>query len=361
MRIITFVNQKGGCGKTITAVNLAGAFSGAGKRVLFIDIDPQAHATSAFGLNIQDPSKSSYAIFDAFLGRADKDLRPLMQHRYKNLWVVGSHLSLSTMEQKMANRESAILAFSRVMSANDLSGFDYIFIDTPPSLGFLTLNAIVAADSMVVPLDVSLFSLNGVTQIKKVLDISSRMGLRKAEVNYLITMFDGRSNFAKNFFKRAQATFGDGLFTTVVRSNVKLREAALEGKVIFEYAPYANGAKDYMSLASELAPDIKDAKLDFRPEEDTASVTSEGPETSFSLHAPEAGSVYITGTFNNWQVANEYMMEKSADGLWVKKLRLDPGRHLYKFVIDGVWKEDPGCESMEDDMVGGRNSVKLIA
>jgi len=361
MQVITITNQKGGCGKTITCVNLAGVIAGTGKKVLLVDLDPQAHATSALGINIQGSLKSSYAIFDTFINRIEnKSISNIIQRKYENLYVIGSHLLLSTVEQKMANKPEAVLVLSRALKSKEFIDFDYILIDTPPNLGFLTLNAMIAADRMIVPLEVSLFSLNGVAQIENLLKISENMGIEKPEVRFLITMFDCRSNFAKQFLEKVQKEFGRRLFNTVIRANVKLREAARSGKVIYEYAPFANGSKDYINLAVELIPDLKNAPIDLKVTEEDLSKPSIEPGVSFKLEAPKAKDVYITGSFNHWQVSDNYKMEKSEDGLWVKNLHMSSGRHLYKFVIDGVWKEDPQNTLVENDTMGGKNSVIKI-
>lgn len=354
MKVITVVNQKGGCGKTITAINLAAAISGRNKKVLFIDLDPQAHATAAFGLDLSDSHKSSYALFDTFLNEKELDLAPLMHHKYDNLWVMGSHLSLSTMEQKMSGMEDAVLALSKSLRGLSVPDFDYVLIDTPPNLGFLTLNAILAANQLIVPLDISLFSLNGVNQIREILSISSKMGFEKPETRFLLTLFDGRSNFAKNFLQKAKQQYGDSLLNTVIRSNVKLREAVLAGKVIFEYDPHANGAKDYFALADEIAPELATVKtINLQHVADEIN----SPQIWFKLNAPEAKYVYITGTFNNWAKDETSLMKKLDSGMWVKMLPIPEGTYHYKFIVDGKWKEDPNNSQMENDRFGGKNSV----
>jgi len=354
MKVITITNQKGGCGKTISAVNIAGAFAGLGKKVIFIDLDPQHHATSSFGINIIDPLKSSYSIFDTFLKQSSSDLRMLMQYKYNNLWVIGSHISLSTIEQKMSGAKNAILVLLETLNYNAdiLADIDYIIIDTPPGLGFLTLNAIHAAERLIVPLEASLFSMKGVAQINEIINISEKMGYKKPEINFLITLFDGRSNFSKNFLQKARDCFGEQLFATIIRSNIKLREAALEGKVIFDYAPYSNGAKDYGSLIEEIEPKINVSKFIF-------SDTNK-PETLFKLHAPEADNVYIVGSFNNWMVDKNYLMQKTTNGIWLKNIPLPKGTYYYKFIVDGKWKEDPNNNFKESDRFGGINSVLLV-
>ncbi|MDD5439395.1 MAG: AAA family ATPase, partial [Candidatus Omnitrophica bacterium] len=202
MEIIAVANQKGGCGKTITSVNLAGALTQAGKKVLFIDLDPQGHATAAFGMKIAELAHSTYALFESFLNpNVVISLEALSHKKYDNLWVIGSHISLSTMETKLANVKGAILGLATSLLGEDLSKFDYVIIDTPPNLGFLTLNALHASHRVLVPLDVSVFSLNGVSQIENILALSKSMGFEKPLVNFVLTIFDSRSNFAQSFLE----------------------------------------------------------------------------------------------------------------------------------------------------------------
>lgn len=357
MEIIAVANQKGGCGKTITAVNLAGALSGLGRKVLFIDLDPQSHATLALGIKIKSASGSSYAIFEAFLnGEMAAYLPLLMQQRLQDLWVVGSDPSLSTMEQRLSGLKDAVLVLSDTFKREGQPEFDYVIIDTPPNLGFLTLNAMHAANRIMVPLDVSLFSLSGVSQIEEILELSKSIGFEKPQVNFLITIFDSRSNFAKSFLEKARERFSDRLMQTVIRSNIKLREAAQSGNVIFMHEPSSNGAKDYLALARELAPECKEGFFDIRE----VLLETKTPYTFFKLYAPEARSVYLVGSFNKWSADDISIMKRLDNGTWIKRMPLPEGEHYYKFVVDGRWIEDPGNSFTKTDGVGGKNSMLLV-
>jgi chromosome partitioning protein len=357
MDIITVCNQKGGCGKTITAVNLAGALAGLDKKVLFIDLDPQAHATSALGLSTKDSRQSIYSVFDGFLrNEASIYLPSAMKQRYKNLWAVGSHISLSTMEQKLSGIKDAVLVLSNALKREDLSSFDYVIIDTPPNLGFLTLNAIHAAGRVIVPLDISAFSLNGVSQIDEILELSRSMGFKRPRVSFLVTIFDKRSNFAKEFLQRARDRFSIALIQTVIRSNIKLREAAQSGKVIFEYDPSSNGAKDYLALAKELAPESKEETVPVKE----ALSDQKLSQTLFKIYAPQAQQVYLVGSFNNWTADNSSVMKRLDNGNWVKIIPLPEGTYHYKFAVDGEWIEDPANNLTETNGLGGKNSLVSV-
>jgi len=394
MEIISVANQKGGCGKTITAVNLAGALAHAGKKVLFIDLDPQAHATAAFGMKIAEVTNSTYALLESFVNtNLVISMEKLMYQKTENLWVIGSHISLSTMEQKLANVKGAILGLSTALLGEDLSKFDYVIIDTPPNLGFVTLNALHASHRILVPLDVSIFSLNGVSQIENILALSKSMGFEKPLVNFLLTIFDCRSNFATAFLETARASFGERLMKTVIRSNVKLREAAMAGKTVDAFDPYSNGSKDYQSLASELLAKTQEAghmttrtsaaqqlrkemvsvkndtvqQAELKAEDaavNTDPVVLTAKETDvdtfFKLVAPHAKEVYIVGSFNQWSMNKDSLMKKLTDETWIKRLSLKEGNYKYKFVVDGRWVEDPANASAETDGLGGRNSLVTI-
>lgn len=356
MKIISVTNQKGGCGKTITAVNLASALEGTGNKVLLVDLDPQSHASCSLGVKEPQAEKTSYFLFDEFIKGSVANIAAVMKQRSENMWVIPSHISLSTMEQKLSDKNNSILALLQIFKENDNHKFDYVILDTPPSLGFLTLNAMHAAKQVIIPIDVSLFSLNGVNQIFEILEISSTMGFKLPQINFLITIYDSRSNFSKNFIMKARNRFNDHLLKTIIRSNIKLREATLEAKTIFEYAPESNGAKDYLSLVQELVPALKGKRILIRPREKNIYKK----DTIFKIYAPDAKSVHLVGSFNNWFTNTGASMKRLSSGAWTKTIPLPRGTYLYKFVVDNKWIEDPLNTITENDRFGGKNSIMRV-
>jgi len=361
MKVLAISNQKGGCGKTITAMNLAGALVEMGERVLLIDLDPQAHATLGMGIAQDGSSLTSYEIFKAFIECRRLDVKELQVKVKEGLYIIPSSMSLSTAEQELSGSEGAISALSNFISDNRTKEFvqipaasidnptvidylnelDYIIIDCPPSIGFLTFNALYAADEVIVPVDMSSFSMQGTKNIEKMVDLLEERKGKRPEVSYLLTLFDKRSNFARSFYERMQEKFGDKLYSTPIRTNIKIREAASRGKTVFEVDPLSNGAKDYWQMALEVTG---------------ASPKSDVKFKELALKAPDAQKVYVVGDFNDWELSDAALLQME-DGHWKTKLRLNKGQYRYKFVIDDQWVHDESNPMAEDDSYGGKNSI----
>jgi chromosome partitioning protein len=357
MRIISVTNQKGGCGKTTTAVNLSASLALNGRRVLLIDLDPQAHAT--LGLEI----KSDLSIYNVLSKLTDKkaSLEDIIQNISRNFDLAPSNIILSTLEQELAGE---IGRESRMWDI--LSGFrsiyDYIIIDCPPNLGILTINAIRAAEEIIVPVEASRFSLEGLTQLMKIIElVKNRLG-HEVKHKILVSNFDSRLQHSFTMFNKIKLVFGRNLFNTIVHVNVKLREAQNEGRHIFSYDKYSRGAKDYYSLSREIItaeprpePILKEAMAKVLKEE-LPSLR----EIMFNLQAPDAKDVFVVGDFNNWTPNESSRMQLEKDA-WKKKLPLEPGRYHYRFVVDGEWVDDPANPKKESNPFGDTNSLLEIS
>ena len=245
-KIIAILNHKGGVGKTTTTINLAAALQQKKKRVLAIDMDGQANLTESFGLSIEE-EKTVYG--------AMKGEYPLPLVKAGNgISIVPACLDLSAAESELINEPGRELILKGLIARLlDTQKFDYILIDCPPSLGLLTLNALTAADYLIIPVQAQFLAMRGMAKITNVIEIvRERLNPNLNIGGIVITQFDKRKTLNKNVSEIINDSFCDKVFKTVIRDNVALAEAPIKGKNIFEYNKNSNGAKDYMSLAQEV-------------------------------------------------------------------------------------------------------------
>jgi chromosome partitioning protein len=248
MRKIAVINQKGGSGKTTTVVNAGSAIAEMGQKVLLIDLDPQAHTTIHLGF---EPFKLEKSVYDVLINDTAFD-EVLLETQTKNLFLLPAKIELASAEIELVNTigREIILRESLKKSKND---FDYIFIDCPPSLGLLTLNALTTAAEVIIPIQAEFFALEGLTKLVQTIQlVTERINPATHISGVLITMFDKRKNICKEVAERVKKHFGDRVFKTKIRENVKLAEAPSFGQTIFEFAPNSHGAEDYRKLAKEI-------------------------------------------------------------------------------------------------------------
>ncbi len=258
MRSIAIMNQKGGVGKTTTAVNVSAALADTGAKVCLIDLDPQAHATLHFGI---EPQVEFDSIYDVLVGNLK--LADVRKQVDQNLWVVPAHLDLASAEMELAGvvgREQIL----REKLASDNLHFDYIIIDCPPSLGVLTINALTAVDEVFIPLQPHFLALHGLSKLLQTIElVAKRLNDRLKLSGVVLCMYDGQTRLASevaqdidSFFqqKHSQPTvWSDAqMFQTKIRRNIRLAEAPSFGRSIFKHDPHSNGAEDYRNLANEI-------------------------------------------------------------------------------------------------------------
>lgn len=250
MRIIAIANQKGGCGKTTTAINLSSSLALKGQRVLLIDFDPQAHAT--MGLNVM-PSDLEKSIYDVITPNQDGEvtLDDILIPIKDNFDLAPSNIILSVVEQELSGlkgREDHL--FNAIQGL--VLDYDYIIIDCPPSIGHLCFNALRAADEVVIPIDMSLFSLRGVAKLTEIIMMLNEKLDHEIMSRALITMYDARTRYAETVLEKVKAEFGKHVFETVIRYNIRLRESVDYGQPVGDYDKHAIGHIDYENLADEL-------------------------------------------------------------------------------------------------------------
>lgn len=360
MRVIAIVNQKGGCGKTTTTVNLAGALADEGHRVLVVDMDPQAHATLALGLEPDDLETNLYEVLVEPTGSGRLD--SIIVDVSESIDLAPSSIVLSALEQKLASERHDARTERLAAAIEGLPPlYDFVLIDCPPNVGLLTFNALRAAREVIIPLETSFFAIDGVQKLLETISLlSDRIGHR-LHVRVLPTLYDGRTRYARNTLGEIRELFKELCFDSVVRLNVKLREAAKAGVPISRYAPTAIGAVDYASVAMELSASSPDVFQPIVPERKGASAAPAAPrEVVVRFKDASAGDVRIAGDFNGWVPDRGVKSVIASEGqtrVWTKVLTLEPGTYQYRYVVDGEWREDPANPQSAPGPTGQPNSI----
>ena len=374
MRTIAVVNQKGGCGKTITSINLSAFLARARRRVLLVDMDPQGHATLGLLGKEVPPSTTMYEVFLQGAGGNPGVLREIVCSIRDNLHVAPADILLSAIPETLAGRAGREDILSAAL-ASVRDDYDYVVVDCPPTVGVLTFNALKACSEAIVPMDPSFFSLHGIGKLLETFDVLARETGHQITPRVLVTLYSGRSPFVKAVVDEIRHHLDGRHFETLIRYSIKLAEAASHGVPIADYSTRCAGFEDYQALAAEvlaqepedttrepLAPDptceplaTQDDTLGVRPSAPTA--TPDG--VLFTLQALDAERVHLAGDFNDWALDGSEM--EPVDGVWTKLVKLPPGRYRYRFVVDGQWRSDPLNAIVEPSAYGGQDSVLVVA
>jgi len=380
MRAIAIVNQKGGCGKTITAINLSAFLAREQRRVLLVDMDPQGHAT--LGL-LRDSSGLQKTIYDVLTREQDATaLRDIIVSVRENLDLAPADILLAALPEELAaapGKENRLAAAMEEIWQD----YDYIIVDCAPSVGLLTFNALKVCSEAIIPVEPSFFSLHGIGMQMETLDLLARKAGHDIRARALITLYTGRYDFVKAVAEEIRKHLGDRSFNTVIRFSVKLAEAAGHGLPVAEFSTRSAGFADYRTLAREVleqespkevssiveevaeeaslpasveALDQIESRLQTRIEASPPQRVGEG--VLFTIEAPGARCVQLAADFNGW-VANGNEMQSSGS-IWTKVVPLPPGRYHYRYVVDGGWQTDPLNVNIEPTPWGGYNSVLVL-
>jgi len=405
MRAIAVVNQKGGCGKTTIAINLASALAEGQMRVLLVDMDPQSHC--AVGLAVPE-EQIEQSIYDVLISKSRNEpirLTEILWQISDRLELAPASIDLSAFEQQMAGIADRECCLRDVL--NDVSSeYDYAIIDCPPAVGLLTFNALRAATDVIVPVETGYFALHGLSKQLETLSILCKRCSQQVNVQVLASMYDIRTKMAREILAELRSHFADKMFRTVINFNTKIKEASSFGQPINEYDSASKGQRDFRSLTEEVIgseakqqrrqivdslahqlesisttaeellqvaePEIKAepaAKAEQQPLEKPKLTDTDAKLSDYygvnqikdalifvSLY-PRAESVQIAGDFNDWQPARNPMQRIGDSGVWQTEMKLPQGKYRYRLVVDGQWQQDPYNELTEVNPFGEFNSV----
>lgn len=248
-RIITVANQKGGVGKTTTAINLATALAAIGERVLIIDLDPQGNASTGLGIDRRDRKLSSYDLIAATHGINEI----VLQTAVPNLYIIPSTMDLLGVEMEIAQQPDRVFRLRRALQTAEAFAFSYILVDCPPSFNLLTMNAMAAAHSVLVPLQCEFFALEGLSQLLETVEQVRQTVNPKLDIQGIVlTMFDARNNLAQQVVNDVRTHLGEKVYHTLIPRNVRVSEAPSYGKPAILYDLKCAGSQAYLQLASEV-------------------------------------------------------------------------------------------------------------
>ena len=356
MRILSVVNQKGGCGKTTVSINLAAALAKRKKEVLLVDMDPQGHASIGMNIDPEDYDRSTYDVLMDPGVEVEQVIVPVSEH----LDVCPAAVVLAAVEQELAERPGRERRLAHKLQRLQRA-YDYVIIDCPPSIGLLTFNALTAAHEAIIPVDPSFFSLHGLHKVRETIELLREEIGHQIHIRVLANNCNSRTNFSRDILYEIENFHGDSMLRTVISHTVKLKEAASRGQPVMRFDSSCRAAKEFAALADELiAHEGFLAVGEPRPIEPAF----QGPQVvpggvRFAIEAPRAREVRVTGAFTGWSYEG-IPLERDENGVWSAVVEVEPGQHEYRFIVDGVWVKDPGNEECVMNEFGQENSIVVV-
>jgi len=366
MKIIAVANQKGGCGKTTTAINLAACLGKKERRVLLLDLDPQGHASLGFGVYSDDARD----LYDVFTGEVKiEDI--IIPDVFAGVDVVPATMTLAAAEHLPVRSDERDRQLE-IHLAGIRHRYDYMVIDCPPSMGLLSLNALMVADLVLIPIEMSLFGLNGIDHMYETIALLGERHGRKIPIRVVPTLVDSRTRLCRQFLHEVGERFADDVSSVMVQFTVRLKEAVRQGVPIIAYDPTSTAAVQYLRLADELMSNLQEQSKTESEHEHVARITGmkhafeeamaridksdARQKVALRLFGYAARDVQIAGDFNDWTPDRGVITRTVGDDV-EKILMLAPGTYQYRYIVDGVWQEDPSNSEQVPNFSGGFNSI----
>jgi chromosome partitioning protein len=357
MKTVAVVNQKGGCGKTTTAIHLASAFASTGVPVLLVDLDPQGHAGLGLGVEAPEGRPALADVLGSSALEGGPGLAEILCRARPDLALAPASLSLARLETFLADqlgREDRLAEHLGSIPER----WDLVFVDCPPNLGLLTINALVAAQEVLVPVETSPFCLQGLKRLEQTTLLVEEMTGRGRPLTLLPTLVDRRSRTTREILTELMRDYADTLLDARVYRASAFRAAAGEGRTVFESAPRSSAARDYRVAAELLA---QRWRIDLEKGDRRFSglrLVAGGAAFSDPVRSPQ--EVRLAGSWNDWEPDRGVELRELGDGLWVKLVPLPPGVYEYRFILGSSWVSDPTNPETRSNPMGEPNSVLRV-
>lgn len=366
MRVIAIANQKGGCGKTTTSINFAACLANLQKKTLLLDLDPQGHSTCGLGIKNRDYPSSLYDLLTPLKNPRPDFFKTLCEIN-PYFHVVPTYGSLAGLEEELMMLPDREMRLDHLLKSVEAShpGTEYVVLDCPPNLGVLSLNALEAADEIIITIEPSFFSLHGLAKISETITQVNQHRKRPLVIHALLTLFNPQTRFAEEVYEEVKAHFKNKMFNTIIHENVMLKESVSAGQSIVDYDQSSEGFRDYFNLAMEYLERQWDRILP--PEKlgwNNVLRSHYGPRritggVLFQICSKNARWVEIAGDFNHW--IPETMIRREGEDLWQKVVPISSGTFRYKYIVDGEWQIDPYHPTQQMNAYGTFDSYLELA